>query len=96
MSESRYPVSSTFNVLDGYDIYRSDNLIIALVVVESQYGKDIRLYRWMKRKEEWKVDLCRMSVRTWKWTEVAAKASEFIEKYNLKGGSAVSPEPEEA
>jgi hypothetical protein len=50
----------------------------------------------MKRKEQWKVDLCRMSVRTWKWTEVAAKASEFIEKYNLKGGSAVSPESEEA
>lgn len=95
MSQTRYPVSSTFKVLDGYDIYRSDNLIIALVVVESQYGKDLRLYRWMKRKEQWKVDLCRMSVRIWKWTEVAAKASEFIEKYDLKGGSAGSPEPEE-
>jgi hypothetical protein len=36
MSEVRYPVSSTFKVLDGYDIYRSNNLIVALVVVDGQ------------------------------------------------------------
>jgi hypothetical protein len=95
MSESRYPVSATFKVLDGYDLYRSDNLIVALVVVESQYGRDLRLYRWMKRKEQWKVDLCRMSVKKWKWAEVAAKAAEFIEKYGLKGASAAGPEPAE-
>ncbi|HVX03292.1 MAG TPA: hypothetical protein VHA09_09075 [Nitrososphaera sp.] len=88
MSESRYPVSATFKVLDGHDIYRSDNLIVALVVVESQYGRDLRLYRWTRRNEQWKVDLCRMSVKRWNWTEMAAKVSEFIEKYGLKGGSA--------
>jgi hypothetical protein len=80
-------VSETFTVLDGYDIYRSSNLIIALVVVQNQFGKDLRLYRWMKRKEQWKVDLCRMSVSSWKWSEISAKAAEFIEKYQLKKGS---------
>jgi hypothetical protein len=85
MSEVRYPVSATYKVLDGYDIYRSDNLIVALVVVESQFGRDLRLYRWMKRKDQWKVDLCRMGVKRWKWAEISAKANEFIEKYNLKG-----------
>lgn len=87
MSEQRYPVSATFTVLDGHDIYRSDNLIVALVVVESQYGKDLRLYRWIRRNGQWKVDLCRMGVKRWKWDEVAAKAKEFIDKYNLKGTS---------
>jgi hypothetical protein len=91
MSEQRYPVSATFTVLDGHDIYRSDNLIVALVVVESQYGKDLRLYRWVMRNGQWKVDLCRMGVKRWKWDEVAAKAKEFIEKYNLKG-AAEAPE----
>ena len=44
MSESpKYPVSATYKVLDGHDIYRSNNLIVALVVVESQFGKDMRL-----------------------------------------------------
>ncbi|HEX2014274.1 MAG TPA: hypothetical protein VLA68_03515 [Nitrososphaera sp.] len=85
MSEARYPVSQTYTVLDGYDIYRSDNLIVALVVVQSQFGKDLRLYRWMKRKDQWKVDLCRMGVGRWKWDEIAAKAREFVEKYGLKG-----------
>jgi hypothetical protein len=87
MSEKSYPMSETFTVLDGYDIYRSSNLIIALVVVQNQFGKDLRLYRWMKRKEQWKVDLCRMGVSSWKWSEIAAKAAEFIEKYQLKKSS---------
>ena len=83
MSENKYPVSQTYTVLDGHDIYRSSNLIVALVVVQSQFGKDLRLYRWMKRNDQWKVDLCRMSVKRWKWAEVAAKAQEFISKYNI-------------
>ena len=85
MSEARYPVSQTYTVLDGYDIYRSINLRVALVVVQSQFGKDLRLYRWMKRNSQWKVDLCRMAVGRWNWSEIAAKAGEFIEKYDLKG-----------
>jgi hypothetical protein len=92
MSEAKYPVSQTFTVLDGHDIYRSSNLIVALVVVQSQFGKDLRLYRWMKRNDQWKVDLCRMGVGKWKWNEIAAKANEFIEKYSLKGPQAAAPE----
>lgn len=88
---NEYPVSQTFKVLDGHDLYRSENLIVALVVVESQYGKDLRLYRWMKRNDQWKVDLCRMSVKRWKWAEVAAEALEFISKYNI-GQSAPAEE----
>ena len=84
-SSPKYPVSATYKVLDGYDIYRSNNLIVALVVVESQFGKDMRLYRWMMRNGVWKVDLCRMGVKKWKWNEIAAKAAEFTEKYGLKG-----------
>ncbi len=60
--EGDYPVSESFKVLEGYDISRSNNFIVALVVVESGFGRDIRLYRWQKRNEAWKVDLCRMSV----------------------------------
>jgi hypothetical protein len=92
MSENKYPVSQTFTVLDGYDIYRSSNLIVALVVVQSQFGKDLRLYRWLKRNDQWKVDLCRMGVGRWKWDEIAARAKDFIEKYGLKGSQATTPE----
>ena len=80
----QYPVSESFKVLDGYDIYRSSNLIVALVVVEGNFGRDLRLYRWQLRKEAWKVDLCRMSVTRWKWDEVAAKVRELKEKHSIK------------
>jgi hypothetical protein len=77
------PVSSQFKVLAGYDIYRSSKLIVAMVVVESQFGRDLRLYRWQNRKGTWKVDLCRMSVARWSWDSLATKAKELIAKYEL-------------
>jgi len=92
MSEVKYPVSQTYTVLDGYDMYRSSNLIVALVVVQSQYGRDLRLYRWIKRKDQWKVDLCRMGVGRWNWDEIASKVREFTEKYALKGQSSQEEE----
>ncbi|MGH9992113.1 MAG: hypothetical protein ACREAZ_05645 [Nitrososphaera sp.] len=93
MSEVKYPVSQTYTVLDGYDIYRSSNLIVALVVVQSQYGRALRLYRWIKRKDQWKVDLCRMGVGRWNWDEIASKVKEFTEKYGLKGQPLQAEEP---
>ncbi len=81
--EKKYPVSEQYKVLEGYDIYRSSNLIIALVVVEGQSGKDLRLYRWQNRKGSWKVDLCRMSVSQWQWDTLAAKAKELSTKHGI-------------
>jgi len=40
---TKYPVSERFKVIEGYDIYRSDQLIIAIVVVESEKGILFRL-----------------------------------------------------
>lgn len=90
MAEANYPVSDTYKILEGYDIYRSSKLIVALVVVESKFGRDLRFYRWQKRvdkgeqKEVWKVDLARMSVRDWDWEKLAQKAKELKEKHNIK------------
>lgn len=92
MSET-YPVSESFKVVEGFDIYRSDNLIIALVVVDSDRGKDLRMYRWQKRKDQWKVDLCRMSVARWNWAKIAATAAGLVEKHQLqKTGARLQPE----
>jgi hypothetical protein len=81
--EGNYPVSESFQVLEGHDILRSEKLIVALVVVQSDFGRDLRLYRWQKRNESWKVDLCRMSVALWNWDTLAQKAKELIEKYEI-------------
>jgi hypothetical protein len=84
--QPEYPVSQSFKVLEGFDIYRSSKLIVALVVVDSDFGKDLRMYRWQKRGEAWKVDLCRMSVSNWDWDLLSSKAKELIEKHGLKKG----------
>jgi len=81
--EGDYPVSESFKVLEGYDIYRSDKLIVALVVVEGEFRRDLRLYRWQKRNDAWKVDLCRMSVASWQWDSLASKAKELMEKHQI-------------
>ena len=78
-----YPVSASFRVLEGYDIYRSAKLIVALVVVDSDFGRDLRLYRWQKRNDVWKVDLCRMSVVGWDWEAISAKVRELVQKYEI-------------
>jgi hypothetical protein len=49
----------------------------------------------MKKKDLWKVDLCRMEVGRSKWHEIAAKADEFIEKYGLKGQQQTVPDESE-
>ena len=48
----KYPVHRTLDVLDGFDIYRSTKLIIAIVVIDSEFGKKIKLYRWQKRYDK--------------------------------------------
>jgi hypothetical protein len=92
MSENlreRYPVSEGLEVLDGFDLYRSSNLIMALVVVRSERGKDLRFYRWQKRRkrdtgeENWKVDLARFSVLRWDWDEIAQKVKDLKQKHGL-------------
>ena|SRR5579875_1654485 len=93
----QYPVSDQYKVLEGYDIYRSSKLIVALVVVEGNFGRDLRMYRWQLRGgEKWKVDLCRMSVADWQWEALASKAKEFIEKYEIrKRGSKAQQEQQQ-
>jgi hypothetical protein len=70
--------------LGGFDIYRSPNLIMAIVAVETQNGaRDIRFYRWQLRKdkqsgeEAWKVDLARFSVRRFDFKDIAAKVERL-------------------
>ena len=92
-----YPVSERFKVLDCYDVYKSNNIWIALLVVDADSRKAIRLYRWEKRRkkkegqeddgqeeEVWKVGLCRMNVSQWDWQELSGKIGEVKSKYGTK------------
>ena len=82
MSTLTYPpISQPYRILDGFDVHRSDKLIIAFVAVETPQGPKIRMYRWQKRNDSWKIDLCRMSVEWWDWSAIPSKISKLREKY---------------
>ena len=70
--------------LGGFDIYRSPNLIMAIVAVESEMGtRDIRFYRWQlttdaeSGQEAWKVDLAHFSVEQFDFKDIAAKVERL-------------------
>lgn len=87
MNPPKYPISDRYQVLDGFDVYRSSKLIIAFVAVESDSGRQLRLYRWQNRNGSWKVDLCRMSVNGWNWAEISEKVKSLCSKYSIGGAA---------
>ena len=87
MSTNDYPVRSYENypqkALDGHDIYKSANRWIALVVVETERRKELRLYAWRKRGEDWKVDLASLNVGFWDLKILLEKAVELKNKHSI-------------
>jgi len=76
--------------LGGFDIYRSPNLIMAVVAVETERGmRDVRFYRWQLRKsaqsgeELWKVDLARFSVGRFDFKDIGAKVERLKQQFLL-------------
>lgn len=86
MSEE-FPVKSykefEQKVLDGYTIYKSNKRWVALVVVETSYKKELRLYSWELRDDKWKVSLASQNVGFWDWDLLYQKVREFKAKYEI-------------
>jgi hypothetical protein len=82
-----YPVKSyegfEQKAIDGHTIYKSNKRWIALVVVETSNGKELRLYSWELRKNEWKVALASQNVGFWDWDSIVSKVKEFKTKHGI-------------
>lgn len=78
-----YPLGQGYRLLDGFDIYRSRDVIMAIVAVEGSYGRDIRFYRWRRKESGWKVDLARSSVKSWKGAEIGEKIEEMKRRFGI-------------
>lgn len=87
MAERHYPVKSyegfSQKALDGHDIYVSANRWIALVVVETERRKELRLYAWRKRGDEWKVDLASLNLGFWDLKSLTDAAESLKQKYGI-------------
>ena len=85
----KYPVSPTYEILDGFDIHRTSQQIIAIVVIHNTKKKrnDIRFYRWFFNKYgEWKIPSMGISVidHSGIFTpDVINRISKLKEKHNV-------------
>ncbi len=55
-----------------------------MVVVETERQKELRLYAWRKKGEEWKVDLASLNIGFWNLAQFAEKAEELRKKYEIR------------
>ena len=84
----KYPVSPTYEILDGFDIHRTSKQIIAIVVIHNTKKKrnDIRFYRWFNKYGEWKIPSMGISVLDHPGIftpDVINRISKLKEKYNV-------------
>ena len=89
MLREKYPASTTYEILDGFDIHRTSKQIIAIVVIHDTKKKrnDIRFYRWFFNKYgEWKIPSMGISVidHSGIFTpDVINRISKLKEKHNV-------------
>ena len=81
----KYPLGDFWEYHDGYDIVRSNTRIVALVVVSRAGGtaKELRFYSWIKRGEDWKVELARTGTKKWDWEKLAMMAKGLKQKHGI-------------
>ena len=84
----KYPVSPTYEILDGFDIHRTSTQIIAIAVIfdRKKNRNDIRFYRWFKKFGEWKIPSWGISVLDHPeifTLDVINRISKLKEKYNV-------------
>ena len=82
-----YPLSDFYTLEDAIDIVRTNNKIVALVVVSQGNSKSLRFYAWRKKQtnegDKWKVELARMECKNWNWEKIASGAMELKQKHGL-------------
>ena len=84
----KYPVGEIYEVLDGFDIHRTSQQIIAIVVVydAKKQRNDIRFCRWFNKYGKWKVPSWGISVLDHSQiftSDVINRISIFKEKYAI-------------
>ena len=84
----KYPVSKTYEILDGFDIHRTSTQIIAIVIIfdKKKNRNDIRFYRWFNKFGEWKIPNWGISILDHPeifTPDVINRISKLKKKYNI-------------
>ncbi|UCE95620.1 MAG: hypothetical protein JSV51_07860 [Candidatus Bathyarchaeota archaeon] len=85
MTEEKFPVSETLNVVDGITLVKSDKWWSAVVALESFGRKQICVYLWIKKGDEWKRKQKFIVQRKDNWEEIKTAVDKLMPF--LTGGS---------
>jgi hypothetical protein len=74
-----------FTLLDSRTYIRTKKRIVALCVLESKFGTQLKLYEWNFKGPDggWKVGLANLSVRDIDLTRVALDAQQLAKEYAI-------------
>ncbi len=54
LSEEKFPVSETLKVIEGLNLYKTEKWWCAAVLMEAFGKKQIGVYLWNKKADQWK------------------------------------------
>ena len=75
---NKYPLGEFYKLIDACDLVRTNNKIVAFLLVSQGSSKAIRFYVWRKKAEDvWKVDLASMDSTKWNFDDCYRKISEW-------------------
>jgi hypothetical protein len=80
LSEINFPVSEQLKVIEGTTIYKTDKWWSAVLVVESFGRKQIAVYLWNKKGDEWKRRQKFLVSSKDGWTKVKKAVEKYLEQ----------------
>jgi hypothetical protein len=84
-TSERLPVAALYQVLDARVYLRTQKKLVALCALQSQYGKELKLYQWEWKGDQkgWKVGLANLRVEGLNLERIARDARALAEKHGI-------------
>lgn len=85
LGENELPVTDYYTLLGARTYVRNNRRIVALCVLQSQFGKEMKLYEWNWKGEDkgWKVGLANINIAGINLKQLAADAEALAAEHGI-------------
>ena len=83
---TRFPIGPFYELVDALTYVRTNTRIIALCVLKSKYGKELKLYQWDWRGDQkgWKVGFAKLRVERLNLLRMAEDAKLLAKQHGIE------------
>ena len=78
------PVAPSIHVLDHHTYVHNAKRWVALAAVQTEYGTQLKFYKWKWNGERWRVDLARFLLADIDLCRLASDAIDLARKHGIK------------